>query len=102
MWTAPRLQEKPAAVLDRIACNHMSGLSLRSLVTTGQDGFRDKRSKQGTDVCRHWIPRSVSRLGSIDPTISSFSHKLRQRQGLRLADLYAASARPALWLRLAL
>jgi hypothetical protein len=32
---------------DRIACDHMSGLLMRSHVTAGQDGFRDGSSKQG-------------------------------------------------------
>jgi hypothetical protein len=30
---------------DRIACDHMSGLCVRSHMTAGQDGFRDASSK---------------------------------------------------------
>jgi hypothetical protein len=45
----------------------MSGLLMRSHMTAGQDGFRGESSKQGNDVERRWIARSVSRLGSIDP-----------------------------------
>jgi hypothetical protein len=33
-----------------IACDHMSGLLLRSHVTAGQDGIRDGGSKQGGDL----------------------------------------------------
>jgi hypothetical protein len=46
MWTAPGLQELWQRA-DRIACDHMSGLLMRSHMTAGQDGFRDGRSKQG-------------------------------------------------------
>jgi IS5 family transposase len=35
---------------DRIACVHMCGLSVWSHMTTGQDGFRDARSKQVIDL----------------------------------------------------
>jgi Transposase domain (DUF772) len=35
---------------DQIACVHMSGLSLRSHMNAGQDGFRDARSKQPIDL----------------------------------------------------
>jgi len=46
MWTAPGLQELWQRA-DRIACDHMSGLLMRSPMTAGQDGFRDGSSKQG-------------------------------------------------------
>lgn len=62
MWTAPGLQELWQGG-DRIACDHMSGLLLRSGMTAGQDGVRDASSKQLCDVGHHWVPRSVSRLG---------------------------------------
>src|SRR5512144_111544 len=45
MWTAPGLQELWQRA-DRIACDHMSGLLMRSPMTAGQDGFRDGSSKQ--------------------------------------------------------
>jgi len=35
---------------DRIACFHMSGLSVRSHVTAGQDGFRGVCSQQGSGL----------------------------------------------------
>jgi len=34
----------------RIACDHMSGLLLRSRMTAGQDGIRDEGSKQRSDL----------------------------------------------------
>jgi hypothetical protein len=75
MWTAPSLQ----GVLqcsDQIACAHMSGLFVRSHMNAGQDGFRDKSSKQKGDLMRgHWKMRSFSRRGSIDHTICSLSCK---------------------------
>ena len=49
MWTAPSSQ----GVLqrfDQIACVHMSGLSMRSHMNAGQDGFRDPSSKQRCDL----------------------------------------------------
>jgi hypothetical protein len=49
MWTAPSSQ----GVLqrfDQIVCVHMSGLSMRSHMNAGQDGFRDTGSKQQGDL----------------------------------------------------
>src|SRR6267142_840796 len=40
------------AVFDQIACVHMSGLFVRSHMNAGQDGFRDKSSKQNGDLKR--------------------------------------------------
>src|ERR1700720_1092067 len=40
------------AVFDQIACVHMSGLFVRSHMSAGQDGFRDKSSKQNGDFKR--------------------------------------------------
>jgi hypothetical protein len=61
---------------DRIACVHMSGLSMRSHMNAGQDGFRDEGSKHQGDLSRgHWVYRSVPRRGSIDHTICSLSCK---------------------------
>jgi hypothetical protein len=69
MWTAPSLQ----GVLqwfNQIACVHMSGLFVRSHMNAGQDGFRDKSSKQNGDLIEgHWKMRNISRRGSIDHTI---------------------------------
>jgi hypothetical protein len=45
MWTAPSSQEILQR-FDQIACDHMSGLSVRSHMNAGQDGFRDGSSKQ--------------------------------------------------------
>ena len=55
---------------DQIACAHMSGLVARSHVSAGQDGFRDKGSKQHSgQIEGHWVYRSVPCRGSIDHTI---------------------------------
>ena len=58
----------------------MSGLLVRSHMNAGQDGFRDKSSKQNGDlIAGHWKMRNVSRRGSIDHTICSsckFWHRL--------------------------
>jgi len=80
---------------DQIACVHMSGLSVRSHMNAGQDGFRDKSSKQKGDLIEgHWKMRSFSRRGSIDHTICSLSCKfwfssarLQLHCSLCLADL---------------
>src|SRR5438105_4151681 len=58
-----------------------------TLFRSCQDGFRDASSKHnGGFECRHRIPRSVSRLGSTDHTICSFSREhtpeLQSRVGL--------------------
>ena len=79
MWTAPSSQ----GVLqrfDQIACVHRSGLSVRSHMNAGQDGFRDKGSKQQCDQIEgHWVCRSVPRRGSIDHTICFLSCKFWHR-----------------------
>jgi hypothetical protein len=50
----------------------MSGLFVRSHMNAGQDGFRDKSSKQNGDLIEgHWKMRNVSHRGSIDHTICS-------------------------------
>jgi hypothetical protein len=49
MWTAPSSQGA-LQCFDQIACVHMSGLSVRSHMNAGQDGFRDKGSKQSSDL----------------------------------------------------
>src|SRR5712691_4260279 len=76
MWTAPGLQELWQRV-DRIACDHMSGLLIRSGMTADQDGFRDESFKKSCGVVCRWVPRSISVLGSIDHTICSVSSKRR-------------------------
>src|SRR5216684_2535151 len=79
MWTAPSLQGV-SQCFDQIACVHMSGLFVRSYMNAGQDGFRDKSSKQKGDLIEgHWKMRNVSRRGSIDHTICSLSCKFRHQ-----------------------
>jgi hypothetical protein len=59
----------------------MSGLFVRSHMNAGQDGFRDKSSKQKGDLIEgHWKMRNVSRRGSIDHTICSFLQVLASAQ----------------------
>src|ERR1700688_4250647 len=75
MWTAPSSQGI-LQCFDQIACVHMSGLFVRSHMNAGQDGFRDKSSKQKRDLIEgHWKMRNFSRRGSIDHTICSLSCK---------------------------
>ena len=66
MWTAPSSQGVEQ-LFDRIACDHMSGLCVRSPMTAGQDGFRRAGSEQESDLRRPlqiperpapWIDRS--------------------------------------------
>jgi hypothetical protein len=63
----------------------MSGLLVRSHMTAGQDGSRDVSSKQGGGIDCRWVPRSVSRLGSIDHTICVVSSKLRPQHEAMVA-----------------
>jgi hypothetical protein len=74
MWTAPSSQGV-LQCFDQIACVHMSGLWVRSHMNAGQDGFRDAGSKHWRGFFCHWKVRNVSRHGSIDHTICSFSCK---------------------------
>jgi hypothetical protein len=79
----------------------MSGLSMRSHMNAGQDGFRDKGSKQQCDLREggHWVYRSVPCRGSINHTICSSSCKFWHRLSTVavfscspcLANLYAAT-----------
>ncbi len=65
---------------DQIACVHMSGLSVRSHMSAGQDGFRDTGSKRhGGLVEGHRSRRSVPRRGLIGRTICSSSCKVWHR-----------------------
>jgi hypothetical protein len=58
MWTAPSLQGV-LQCFDQTACAHMSGLFVRSHMNAGQDGFRDKSSKQNGDLIEgHWKMRN--------------------------------------------
>ena len=64
MWTASSLQGV-LQCFDQIACVHMSGLFVRSHMNAGQDGFRDKSSKQNGDLVEgHWKMRNFSHRGS--------------------------------------
>lgn len=71
MWTAP-FSQVFWQCFDTIACVHMSGLLLR-FIDAGQDGFRDRGSKQqvgfqlpqgGTEYPLSWIDRSHHLLSS--------------------------------------
>src|SRR6202048_2756451 len=93
MWTAPSLQGA-LQCFDQIACVHMSGLFVRSHMNAGQDGFRDKSSKQKGDLIEgHWKMRNVSRRGSIDHTICSLSCKFRHQ-----LSTVAVGVAPRVWL----
>ena len=67
MWTAPRLQEVVQRV-KRIACDHMSGLLSRSHMTAAKMGSATRVPNIVAVSEIRWVPRSVSRLGSIDHT----------------------------------
>jgi len=91
MWTAPSLQSV-LQCFDQIACVHMSGLFVRSHMNAGQDGFRDKSSKQKGDLIEgHWKMRNVSRRGSIDHTICSLSCKFWPQLSTVAVELRPAS-----------
>ena len=91
MWTAPSSQGV-LQCFDQIACVHMSGLLVRSHMNAGQDGFRDKSSKQHSDLIEgHWIYRSVPRRGSIDHTICSLSCKFWHRLSTVAVELLPVS-----------
>ena len=91
MWTAPSLQSV-LQCFDQIACVHMSGLFVRSHMNAGQDGFRDKSSKQNGDLIEgHWKMRNVSRRGSIDHTICSLSCKFRPQLSTVAVELLPVS-----------
>jgi hypothetical protein len=73
MWTAPSLQGV-LQCFDQIACVHMSGLFVRSHMNAGQDGFRDKSSKQNGDLIEgHWKMR-ISLV--VDRLITPSAHYL--------------------------
>jgi hypothetical protein len=75
-------------------CTVLSGLDLlvRSHMNAGQDGFRDKSSKQHNDLIEgHWVYRSVLRRGSIDHTICSLSCKFWHRLSTVAVELLPVS-----------
>ena len=91
MWTAPSSQDV-LQCFDQIACVHMSGLFVRSHMNAGQDGFRDKGSKQQSDQIEgHWVYRSVPRRGSIDHTICSSPCKFWHRLSTVASELLPVS-----------
>jgi len=59
----------------------MYGLLMRPNVDRCQDGFCNASSQHVRDGCHQWVPRSVSRLRSIDHTICSSSKLRPQRAG---------------------
>jgi hypothetical protein len=73
MWTAPA---SPGVLqrFDQIACAHMSGLFARSHMNAGQDGFRDTRSKQTSDLLKAVGTDGVSRV--VDRLITPSAHSL--------------------------
>jgi hypothetical protein len=48
----------------------MSGLLVRFGEPLAKMVFRDASSKHASDLTGQWVPRIVSHLGSIDPSIS--------------------------------
>src|ERR1700674_4937599 len=73
MWTTPSLQGV-LQCFDQIACVHMSGLFVRSHMNAGQDGFRDKSSKQNGDLKRATGKCGMSLVG--DRLITPSAHHL--------------------------
>jgi hypothetical protein len=71
MWTAPGLQGW-RAVLDGSLASICPACLMQSHMTAGQDGFRDGVPHSTATSLRHWIARSVSGLGSIDPPPARF------------------------------
>ena len=88
MWTAPCSQGEFAS-LDLIACVHMSGLSMRSHMNAGQDGFRDPGSYHRRDLVSAIGTFGVSRVPdrsitpSADHIASSYSAPPRLRVAYR-------------------
>ena len=71
VWTAPCLQVDRSGLFGSDSLASICPACWCGRRTAGQDGFRGGSSKQRAAVGRHWIARSVSRLGSIDHTICS-------------------------------
>ena len=74
MWTAPSSQDALQR-FNQIACVHMSGLLMRSHMNAGQDGFRDKGSKQQCDL-REGAIGSIGVSGVVDRSITPSAHHL--------------------------
>jgi hypothetical protein len=65
---------------------------VRSHMNAGQDGFRDKGSKQHGDLIEgHWSSRSIPCRGSIDRTICSSSCKFWHRLSTVAGELLPVS-----------
>jgi hypothetical protein len=102
MWTAPSSQDA-LQCFNQIACVHMSGLLMRSHMNAGQDGFRDKGSKQSGDLKPATGFIGVSRV--VDRSITPSAHylassgigsaRLQSSCSPCLADLYTATAKAA-------
>jgi hypothetical protein len=73
MWTAASSQVALQS-FDQIACVHMSGLLVRSHMNAGQDGFRDRGSKQSSDLEGATGSIGVSRV--VDRMITPSAHHL--------------------------
>ena len=64
------------------------------LVTAGQDGFpRREFQTHRRPVLGQWVPRIVSHLGSIDPTISSLAAPAQPVRRTRPTDLLSGGGR---------
>jgi hypothetical protein len=92
MWTAPSLQGFLQR-FDQIACVHMSGLSVRSHMNAGQDGFRDKGSKQHYDLRKRPLGLSECPASWIDRS----HHLLLILQVLASAQHGCSSVAPRVW-----
>ena len=92
MWTAPSLQGFLQR-FDQIACVHMSGLSVRSHMNAGQDGFRDKGSKQHYDLRKRPLGLSECPVSWIDRS----HHLLIILQVLASAQHGCSSVAPRVW-----
>src|SRR2546430_16858241 len=77
---------KSFAAADRIACDHMSGLLMRSHITAAKMGFATRGPNIIAMSCTADGFLGVSRvLRSIDHTICSVSSKLRPQREARIA-----------------
>jgi len=92
MWTAPSSQGV-LQCFDQIACVHMSGLSVRSHMSAGQDGFRDKGSKQHCDLDRRPLGQPECPASWIDRS----HHLLIILQVLASAQHGCSSGAPRVW-----
>ena len=101
MWTAPGLQELWQRA-DRIACDHMSGLLMRSHVTAGQDGFRDGSSKQsggfwsaaGSHGVSHVLDRSITPSARLEQAPASARDENRSHAEFVMPGLWRSPPSP--------